>query len=44
MVEWLARCAEERDALMPWLKFMPAFDRVRPDPRFQAIFAQVGLT
>jgi len=44
MVEWLARCAEERDALMPWLKFMPAFDRVRPDPRFQAILAQIGLT
>jgi serine/threonine-protein kinase len=43
MFEWLARCAEERDALMPWLTFMPAFDRVRPDPRFQAILARVGL-
>ena len=44
MFEWLERAADERDALVPWLGFMPAFDRVRPDPRFQAVFAQVGLT
>ena len=43
MFEWLARSVEERDALIPWLAFMPAFDRVRPDPRFQAILARVGL-
>jgi len=40
---WLGRCVEERDALLPWLKVMPAFDRVRPDPRFQAVLARVGL-
>ena len=41
--EWLARSVEERDALMPWLRFMPAFDRVRPDPRFQTLLARIGL-
>jgi TolB-like protein/Flp pilus assembly protein TadD len=41
--EWLGRSVEERDALLPWLKFMPAFDRVRPDPRFQALLARLGL-
>jgi serine/threonine-protein kinase len=44
MFEWLKRAADERDALMPWLKHMPAFDRVRPDPRFQALLAQLGLS
>jgi TolB-like protein/tetratricopeptide (TPR) repeat protein len=43
MFEWLGRCVDERDALMPWLKVMPAFDRVRPDPRFQAILSRIGL-
>ena len=37
------RCVEERDALMPWLKFMPVFDRVRSDTRFQAVLSTVGL-
>ena len=40
---WLARCVDERDALIPWLTFLPVFDCVRPDPRFQAILARVGL-
>ncbi|MFO7691501.1 MAG: winged helix-turn-helix domain-containing protein [Vicinamibacterales bacterium] len=43
LFEWLGRSVEERDALIPWIKFMPIFDRVRPDPRFQALLAQIGL-
>lgn len=43
LFEWLGRCVEERDALLPWLNVMPAFVRVRPDPRFQAVLARVGL-
>lgn len=43
LFEWLERAANERDALMPWLKSMPAFDRVRPHPRFQALLERVGL-
>ena len=40
----LDRCVEERDAMLAWAKFMPVFDRVRPDPRFQALLARIGLT
>ncbi len=43
LFEWLDRCVEERDPLLPWLKFYPIFDRVRPDPRFQRILGQIGL-
>lgn len=44
LFEWLDRCVGERDAMLPWLKFMPCFDRVRPHPRFQALLAQIGLS
>jgi len=43
MFACLGRCIEERDAMLPWLKYMPAFERVRPDPRFQALLASLGL-
>jgi len=43
LFEWLERCVEERDVLLPWLKVMPAFDRVRHDPRFQALLTKIGL-
>jgi TolB-like protein/Tfp pilus assembly protein PilF len=43
LCDWLGRCVEERDALLPWLGVMPAFDRVRPDPRFQAVLKRIGL-
>jgi len=43
LFEWLGRCLDERDALLPWLKVLPAFDRVRPDPRFQAVLSRLGL-
>ena len=39
----LERCVGEREVLVPWLKVMPAFERVRPDPRFQAVLARIGL-
>ena len=44
LFEWLDRCVEERDAMLPWFKFMPCFDRVRPHPRFQAVLARIGLS
>lgn len=43
MFACLDRCVEERDAMLPWLKFMPAFDRVRPGVRFQRVLGKVGL-
>jgi len=41
--EWLERGVEERDALLPWLKFLPYFDRLHPDPRFQNLLRRIGL-
>ena len=41
--EWLWRCLDERDALLPWLEFLSAFARLRPDPRFAAVLAALGL-
>lgn len=41
--EWLDRCVVERDAIIPWMKHMPCFDRLRPHPRFQAFLQRVGL-
>jgi hypothetical protein len=32
---------EERDVLLPWLKFMPCFDRLHGHPRFQAVLSRV---
>jgi len=43
LFEWLDRCVEERDAMLPWLKFMPCFARVRSVSRFQAVLARMGL-
>jgi serine/threonine-protein kinase len=43
LFEWLVRCVEQRDPLLPWLRVFPVFDHVRPDPRFQGILAQLGL-
>jgi hypothetical protein len=40
-LEWLARGAEERDALLPWLGYLPAFDRLRTDPRFGQLLSRV---
>jgi tetratricopeptide (TPR) repeat protein len=31
----------ERDSLLPWIEFMPTFDRLRPHPRFQRILSRL---
>lgn len=41
--EWLARCVDERDALMPWVKHMPGFDPLRADPRYHRLLEAIGL-
>ena len=43
LYECLARCVEERDALMPWLKYAPGFNQLVRDPRMQDILARIGL-
>lgn len=43
VLDSLERAVGDRDVLLPWLKFMPAFDRLRPHPRFQAVLAKLGL-
>lgn len=43
MFEWLAKAVEERDPLMPWMKFLSCFDTVRDDRRFRALLHTVGL-
>lgn len=43
MFACLNRCVEERDALLPWIKVMPEFQRVGPDPRFRAVLGRIGL-
>jgi TolB-like protein/Flp pilus assembly protein TadD len=41
--DWLERGVAERDALLPWLKSMPCFDRLHRDQRFRSILARLGL-
>jgi len=43
VLERLTRGLEERDALMPWLMSMPAFDRLHTDPRFGRLMQRIGL-
>ena len=43
LFEWLGRCVDERDAILPWIGLMPCFDRVRPDRRFHAVLSAIGL-
>jgi adenylate cyclase len=40
-LEWLTRGLEERDALMPWLAYLPACDRLHPQPGFQHLLAHL---
>ena len=44
LFEWLDRCVGERDAMLPWLKFMPCFDRVTAAPEIPGLLAQIGLS
>jgi TolB-like protein/Flp pilus assembly protein TadD len=39
----LERAVDERDALLPWMKFMPCFDHLHGHPRFQAVLGRLGL-
>jgi len=39
----LERAADQRDALLIWLKVRPAFDPLRGQPRFQALLDRLGL-
>jgi TolB-like protein/Flp pilus assembly protein TadD len=43
VLDCLERAVDERDVLLPWLKFMPCFDRLHAHPRFQAILQGLGL-
>ena len=43
VLAWLERSVEERDPLVSWLGFMPCFDRLRAEPRFQELLRTVGL-
>ncbi|MGI9182027.1 MAG: TPR end-of-group domain-containing protein, partial [Longimicrobiaceae bacterium] len=40
--EWLGRGFEARDDWMIYLRADPIFDRLRSDPRFPRLLAQVG--
>ena len=41
--QWLDKAYEEYDSRMRLLKIDPVFDRVRSDPRFEAILKKMGL-
>jgi hypothetical protein len=43
-LERLERAHAARDPALMNLKISPAFDSLRPDPRFQAIVQRIGLT
>jgi TolB-like protein/Flp pilus assembly protein TadD len=43
VLDCLERGVDERDVLLPWLKFMPCFDRLQAQPRFQAVLQRLGL-
>jgi tetratricopeptide (TPR) repeat protein len=43
VLECLERSVEECDPVLPWIKFMPMFDRLHSHPRFQAILSRLGL-
>jgi TolB-like protein/Flp pilus assembly protein TadD len=40
---WLERGVEEHDPLISWLGFMPCFDRLHAESRFQELLRTVGL-
>jgi adenylate cyclase len=42
-LDWLERGVDEHDVLLPWVKFMPLFDRLHAHPRFQAVLERLGL-
>ncbi len=42
-LDWLEKALAERDALMVWIPFMSAFDRLHGQPRFEALLRALGL-
>jgi tetratricopeptide (TPR) repeat protein len=40
---WLERAVEERDAMMPWIKVQPIFDRLHKDAQFQELLLRMKL-
>jgi len=40
---WIERAFQERDRALVWAKVHPRLDPLRPDPRFQAVLARMGL-
>ena len=43
VLDCLEKGLAERDALMVWIAFMPAFDRLHGHPRFEALLRGLGL-
>jgi TolB-like protein/DNA-binding winged helix-turn-helix (wHTH) protein/predicted Zn-dependent protease len=41
--EWLSKSVDRKEARARTLKFNPAFDEVRSDPRFQALVARLNI-
>ncbi len=39
----LAGCIEERDALLPWIQYMPGINQLVRDPRMRDILDRIGL-
>ncbi len=39
----LEHAVEERDAMLPWLRFMPCFDHLHGHPRFREVLRRLGL-
>ena len=42
--EWLEKAAEARDVLLYYLKVGPIYDKIREDPRYEALLDRVGLS
>ena len=42
-ITWIERAFQERDRALVWAKVHPRLDALRPDPRFQAVLARMGL-
>jgi tetratricopeptide (TPR) repeat protein len=42
-LSWLETAADQHNFFMPWIGVNPAFDVLRPHPRFQALLHRVGL-